>query len=152
MLMAVLDHVGVRVTDLDRAIRFYQEIFGFEMVDRRMLTGNEGVETAAMKVGPDNLVFLLYNPAFEAPPPSIDGRPDHFCLIFEPDEFEAIMLRLRTSGVLDRLDCERRPRTGATGRSDSQYIFDPDNHLIEVKMRQPAATPAGTAPASAARA
>src|SRR3954454_23133364 len=70
MLMAVLDHVGVRVTDLDRAIRFYEEIFGFEMVDRRMLTGNEGVETAAMKVGPDNLVFLLYNPAFGAPPPS----------------------------------------------------------------------------------
>ena len=150
--MAVLDHVGVRVTDLDRAIRFYEEMFGFEMIDRRMLTGSENVESAAMKVGADNLIFLLYNPAFEAPTPSIERRPDHFCLIFEPDEFEAIMERLRAGGVLDRLDCGRRPRTGATGRSDSQYILDPDNHLIEVKVRQPAAVTAGAAPGSAARA
>jgi catechol 2,3-dioxygenase-like lactoylglutathione lyase family enzyme len=150
--MAVLDHVGIRVTDLDRAIRFYEETFGFAMVDRRMLTGNDGVESAAMKVGDDNLIFLLYNPTFEAPPPSVEGRPDHFCLIFEPDEFEAIMARLRASGVLDRLDCDRRPRTGATGRSDSQYVLDPDNHLIEVKVRQPAATAAPAAPSSAARA
>jgi catechol 2,3-dioxygenase-like lactoylglutathione lyase family enzyme len=150
--MAVLDHVGIRVTDLDRAIRFYEETFGFAMIDRRMLTGNDHVESAAMQVGDDNLIFLLYNPTFEAPPPSVEGRPDHFCLIFEPDEFEAIMVRLRTSGVLDRLDCDRRPRTGATGRSDSQYILDPDNHLIEVKVRGPAATAATAAPGSAAHA
>src|SRR5581483_1480564 len=134
--MAVLDHVGIRVTDLDRSIKFYEEMFGFEMIDRRMLTGNEQVESAAMKVGDDNLVFLLYNAEFRAHPPSIEGRPDHFCLIFEPDEFEA---------VLERLDCERRPRTGATGRSDSRYILDPDNHLIEVKVRQPAVAAAGAA-------
>ncbi|HZR99688.1 MAG TPA: VOC family protein [Chloroflexota bacterium] len=143
--MAVLDHVGIRVTDLDRSIKFYEEMFGFEMIDRRMLTGNEQVESAAMKVGDDNLVFLLYNAEFRAHPPSIEGRPDHFCLIFEPDEFEAVLERLRVAGVLERLDCERRPRTGATGRSDSRYILDPDNHLIEVKVRQPAVAAAGAA-------
>jgi catechol 2,3-dioxygenase-like lactoylglutathione lyase family enzyme len=150
--MAVLDHVGIRVTDLDRAIRFYEEMFGFEMVDRRMLTGNDNVEAAAMKVGADNLIFLLYNPQFQAPPPSIAGRPDHFCLIFEPDEFEGVLERLRAGGVLDRLDCDRRPRTGATGRSDSQYILDPDNYLIEVKVHQPAATAASPAGAGATHA
>ncbi len=148
--MAVLDHVGIRVTDLDRAIKFYQEMFGFEMIDRRMLTGNDNVESAAMKVGDDNLVFLLYNPEFQAHPPSIERRPDHFCLIFEPDEFEAVLERLEAGGVLARLDCERRPRTGATGRSDSRYILDPDNHLIEVKVRHPAPTAASAARGGAA--
>ena len=134
--MAVLDHVGIRVTNLDRSIRFYEEMFGFPLVDRRMLTGNEQVEAAAMQVGEDNLIFLLHNPEFHAHPQSVDGRPDHYCLLFEPAEFEAIMERLRVAGVFEKLDCDRRPRTGATGRSDSRYILDPDNHLIEVKLRQ----------------
>ena len=60
--MALLDHVGIRVTDLDRAVNFYRDMFGFEMVDRRMLGGGEKIEAAAMKVG-ESLIFLLYNPA-----------------------------------------------------------------------------------------
>ena len=39
------------------------------------------------------------------------------------------------AGVFDRLDCDLRPRTGAQGRTSSKYILDPDNNLIEVKIR-----------------
>jgi catechol 2,3-dioxygenase-like lactoylglutathione lyase family enzyme len=124
------------VTDLDRAIAFYSEMFGFEMIDRRMLTGHEQVESAAMRVGEHSLLFLLANSAFVPFSPSIEGRPDHFCLTFEADEFEGVLGRLRASGVLERLDCELRPRTGVTGRSPSVYILDPDNNQIEVKQRQ----------------
>jgi catechol 2,3-dioxygenase-like lactoylglutathione lyase family enzyme len=137
--MAILDHVGIRVTDLDRSIKFYSEMFGFPMSERRMLGNSERpVEAAAMKVGEGSLIFLLCNPTFEPFSESVEGRPDHFCLTFEPDEFEAIMARLKAAGVFDRLDCKLQPRTGATGRSPSQYILDPDNHQIEVKVRLPA--------------
>ncbi len=61
--MPLLDHVGVKVTDLDRSIRFYTELFGFELVDRRML-GSRNVEAAGLKVADDSLIFLLYNPDF----------------------------------------------------------------------------------------
>jgi catechol 2,3-dioxygenase-like lactoylglutathione lyase family enzyme len=132
--MALLDHIGIRVTDLDRAIAFYRDMFGFEMVDRRMLGGGDKIEAAAMKVG-ESLIFLLHNPAFVAHSPSVEGRPDHFCLTFEPKEFEGVMARLEAAGVLERLKCELSPRTGATGRSPSRYILDPDNHQIEVKVR-----------------
>ncbi len=135
--MAVLDHVGIRVTDLDRAIAFYSEMFGFKLAERRMLSSETPVEAAAMQVGPQNLIFLLYNPEFVAFPPHVDGRPDHFCIIFEPDEFDQVMERLRGGGVLERLDCALQPRTGATGRSPSQYILDPDNNQIEVKVHLP---------------
>jgi catechol 2,3-dioxygenase-like lactoylglutathione lyase family enzyme len=133
--MALLDHVGVRVTDLDRAIAFYTEMFGFEMVDRRMLTGNDHVESAALKVSDDSLVFLLANPEFKAQSSSVDGRPEHFCLTFQPAEFEGIVGRLRAGGALDRPEAYLRPRTGATGRSPSVYVLDPDNNQIEVKSR-----------------
>jgi catechol 2,3-dioxygenase-like lactoylglutathione lyase family enzyme len=132
--MALLDHVGIRVTDLDRSINFYRDMFGFEMIDRRMLGGSEKIEAAAMKIG-ESLIFLLYNEAFVAHPQSVEGRPDHFCLTFEPEEFEGVMVRLKAAGVLEKLNCELMPRTGATGRSPSKYILDPDNHQIEVKVR-----------------
>lgn len=135
--MAILDHVGIRVTDLDRSIKFYSTMFGFEMAERRMLGGNGRVEAAMMTVGEDSVLFLLHNPAFESLPSTVDGRPDHFCLLFEPEEYEVVMGRLETAGVFEKLDCALQPRTGATGRSASKYILDPDNHQIEVKVHVP---------------
>lgn len=149
--MALLDHVGVRVTDLDRAVRFYTDMFGFEMIDRRMLGGGD-VEAAAMKVSDDALIFLLYNASFAAHEPSIEHRPDHFCLTFEQDEFDGVMSRMEAAGVFDRLDCALQPRTGATGRSPSKYIFDPDNNQIEVKARTPAGAQQGSSQAVGAAA
>ena len=135
--MARLDHVGVRVTDLDRAIAFYRDMFGFEMLERRMLASGTPVEAAMMKVGEESVLFLLSNPHFVPFPPSIEGRPDHFCLTFEPDEFDAVMKRLDAAGVFERLPCALTPRTGATGRTPSRYVLDPDNNQIEVKVRLP---------------
>ena len=127
--MALLDHVGVKVTDLDRSIRFYSDLFGFEMVDRRML-GNSKVEAAAMDVG-GSIIFLLHESSFQARSPEEHGGVDHFCLTFTDPEFREILDRTKAMGV--RLEGGVMPRTGATGRSDSQYILDPDGNQIEVK-------------------
>ena len=127
--MALLDHVGVKVTDLDRSIRFYSDLFGFEMVDRRML-GNSKVEAAAMDVG-GSIIFLLHESSFQARSSEEHGGVDHFCLTFTDPEFREILDRTKAMGV--RLEGGVMPRTGATGRSDSQYILDPDGNQIEVK-------------------
>ena len=54
--MARLDHVGLKVTDLDRSVRFYNQLFGFEELERRKIGGN--VVTLALRVG-DSILFLL---------------------------------------------------------------------------------------------
>ncbi len=127
--MPLLDHVGVKVTDLDRSIRFYSDLFGFEMVDRRML-GSSNVEAAAMQVG-GSILFLLHEPSFQARSHEEHGGVDHFCLTFTDSEFRDILERIQATGV--RLEGGVVPRTGATGRSDSQYILDPDGNQVEVK-------------------
>ena len=132
--MAALDHVGLLVTDLDRSIGFYQSMFAFELEDRRFF-GDRVVEAAMFRVGPDSVIFLLSDPVSEPIAASIRGRPEHFCLLFEPAEFEQVLARLEGAGVFDRLDCEFRPRTGAQGRTNSKYVLDPDNNIIEVKVR-----------------
>ena len=47
--MPLLDHVGIKVTDLERSAAFYRDIFGFEEVERRRL-GN-AVDSIAMRIG-----------------------------------------------------------------------------------------------------
>ena len=132
--MATLDHVGLRVQDLDRSIAFYTAMFGLQLEDRRFFPGGT-VEAGMLRVSADSVIFLLCESG-AAPWPATDiGRPEHFCLLFEAAEFEAVMDRLERGGVFDRLDCELKPRTGAHGRTDSKYILDPDNNIIEVKRR-----------------
>jgi len=127
--MPLLDHVGVKVTDLDRSIKFYSDLFGFEMVDRRML-GSSNVEAAALQVG-GSILFLLNTGEYKSRSSEEHGGVDHFCLTFTDTEFQEILGRMKSMGV--KLEGGVVPRTGATGRSDSQYIFDPDQNQIEVK-------------------
>jgi catechol 2,3-dioxygenase-like lactoylglutathione lyase family enzyme len=137
--MPSLDHVGIRASDLDRSVPFYRDMFGFVCEDRRWFPGNT-VEAAMMRVSDQSVIFLLSDKDAQPLPATDFGRPEHFCLVFEPEEFEAVMARLEAGGVFDRLpDCDLRPRTGAQGRTHSKYILDPDNNLIEVKTRTDAA-------------
>ncbi|MBM2812991.1 MAG: Glyoxalase/Bleomycin resistance protein/Dioxygenase superfamily, partial [Chloroflexi bacterium] len=94
--MTTLDHVGVRVTDLDVAVKFYSELLGLEMLERRTrIDPHEGeVEAAAMKVNDGAWIFLLRTPKVQSHVESIEGRPEHFCLVFEPDEFARVIDRL----------------------------------------------------------
>jgi catechol 2,3-dioxygenase-like lactoylglutathione lyase family enzyme len=132
--MPSLDHVGIRSSDLDRSVPFYRDMFGFVLEDRRFFPGGT-VEAAMMRIGEQSVIFLLRDEEAGPLPPTDVGRPEHFCLVFEPDEFRDVMARLEGAGVFDRLDCDLRPRTGAQGRTNSKYILDPDNNIIEVKIR-----------------
>jgi catechol 2,3-dioxygenase-like lactoylglutathione lyase family enzyme len=149
--MPSLDHVGLRASNLDRSIPFYRDMFGLTLEDRRFFPGGK-VEAAMMRVGRESVIFLLNDIESGPLPPTDYGRPEHFCLVFEPDEFEGVMARLEAAGVFNRLDCDLRPRTGAQGRTNSKYILDPDNNIIEVKTRTDAAEAATGAEATGAEA
>jgi catechol 2,3-dioxygenase-like lactoylglutathione lyase family enzyme len=147
--MPSLDHVGLRASNLDRSIPFYRDMFGLVLEDRRFFPGGT-VEAAMMRVGRESVIFLLCDREAQPWPPSDFGRPEHFCLVFEPDAFAEVMARLEAAGVFDRLDCDLRPRTGAQGRTSSKYILDPDNNIIEVKIRVEAAEATEAADATGA--
>ncbi|MDE0214377.1 MAG: VOC family protein, partial [Deltaproteobacteria bacterium] len=78
-----------------------------------------------------SIIFLLHEASYQARSPEEHGGVDHFCLTFTDPEFREILERIEAMGV--RLEGGVVPRTGATGRSDSQYILDPDGNQIEVK-------------------
>jgi glyoxylase I family protein len=133
--MVLLDHVAVRVTDMQRSIDFYAGLFGFPVVERftRPDPSGQTVDNAALKVNDYSAIFLTQQPGMKAYGP--EERPEHLCLTFDTPEFERVMKKLEENGVLERSGSRLFPRLGITGRSPSLDILDPDNNRIEVKNR-----------------
>jgi len=116
-----LDHVVLRVADMERALRFYVEVLGCS-VERRV----ESIGLVQLRAGA-SLVDLvpIDPPAGEAP-----RNMDHFALRIEPFEAEALKSYLADRGVEIG---ELGNRYGAEGDGPSLYIYDPDGNMVELK-------------------
>jgi methylmalonyl-CoA/ethylmalonyl-CoA epimerase len=54
-----IDHVAIAVRDLEESIRFYSEVLGFELKERRRTEGKQtAMISAVMKAGPISVVLL----------------------------------------------------------------------------------------------
>ncbi|WP_336703787.1 VOC family protein [Chryseobacterium indologenes] len=117
-----LDHLVLTVADIDKTIKFYTHVMGFEVV-------TFGENRKALIFG--NQKINLHQKGYEFEPKANTptcGSAD-LCFIAETDVHE-IMKELRQKnieiieGVVDR--------TGAVGKIKSVYFRDPDYNLIEV--------------------
>ncbi len=128
--LAALDHVVLRVPDMDEALLFYRNVLGAE-IERRVDTfgliqlraGEAMIDL--VDVGADWLK------SEGAKPFTPDVRNvDHICLRVEPFDEAAIEKHLRAYGVTI---VERGERYGAQGNGPSIYVRDPFGTVIELK-------------------
>jgi methylmalonyl-CoA/ethylmalonyl-CoA epimerase len=56
-MLGAIDHVGVAVTDLDRAIQLYEETLGMPLVHREVVS-EQGVEAVLLDVGESHVELL----------------------------------------------------------------------------------------------
>ncbi len=124
-----LDHVVLRVADLDRARNFYSDVLGcrVEVFQRK-------IGLLQLRAG-DSLIDLVPVDGqlgrMGGAAPGAQGRNmDHFCLRVKPFDPAAIMSHLRAHGV-DPGTVE--PRYGAEGMGPSIYLKDPDGNVVELK-------------------
>ena len=129
--IARIDHVVLRVRDLDRMIEFYSTVLGCR------LERGPGEERLAQLRAGDSLIDLvdidseLGRLAGRAPAPDAPNV-DHICLLAEPWDEDAILGQLRAHGVEPG---SVEPRYGATGYGPSVYFEDPEGNTIELKGR-----------------
>jgi len=124
-----IDHVVLRIVDVDAMIRFYQDVLGCA-VERRV----DDLGLIQLRAG--NSLIDLVDAAGElgrkgGGPPDAEARNlDHFCLRIDPFDEAAIRDHLQAHGI----DAgELALRYGAEGKGPSLYIEDPEGNTVELK-------------------
>jgi glyoxylase I family protein len=124
-----IDHLVLRVVDLDRMLRFYCGVLGCT-IERRQ----DSIGLVQLRAG-RSLVDLVpvsgqLGMSGGAPPGKEGRNLDHFCFRVEPFEEKAIRRHLAAH------DIEAGPlasRNGAEGEGPSIYISDPEGNVVELK-------------------
>jgi catechol 2,3-dioxygenase-like lactoylglutathione lyase family enzyme len=124
-----IDHIVLRVTQLDTMIRFYCEVLGCRIERRQDAIGLVQLRAGASLVDLVPVDGKLGKVGGAAPGP--EGRNvDHFCFRVEPFDEPAIRAHLAAHGVRAG---PAEARYGAEGEGPSIYLQDPENNTIELK-------------------
>jgi catechol 2,3-dioxygenase-like lactoylglutathione lyase family enzyme len=92
-----LDHVGLKVTDMDRSLRFYCDGLGLKLLRRKDKA--PGIASAVLAVGTQEM-NLFSNPEFAANPTDDDPPGlDHFCLEVASASIDEVMTGLARAGI-----------------------------------------------------
>jgi glyoxylase I family protein len=120
-----LDHVVLRVTDMDRAIAFYGNVLGCP-IERRL----ESIGLVQLRAGTSMIDLVPCGPD-DKPGMSINGRNmDHYAVRIAKMDPTAITAHLEKNGITAG---PVQRRYGAEGYGSSIYITDPDGNTVELK-------------------
>jgi len=126
--LKTLDHVGLKVTDMDRSLAFYQRL-GLTVL-RTAGPKADGERSAVIQVGSQEL-NLFSHPDFASSGRENPVGMDHFCLEVEAASIDDVLADLRQAGI-DVV-------TGPVQRRDGTALFvhDPDGVRVELQLKRP---------------
>lgn len=120
-----IDHLVLRVRDINVMRTFYCEVLGAEHVAYR-----PAFAMSHLRVG-DAMIDLVEADKRGVAAPGPGGlNLDHFCLRVEPFDQEAIVAHLKRHNVAIGAI---RERYGAEGNGISIYLTDPEGNTVELK-------------------
>jgi catechol 2,3-dioxygenase-like lactoylglutathione lyase family enzyme len=151
MTVTRIDHVGITVSDLDRALGFYRDLLGLRVIADTSVAEPEvaellGLDSVQLRIadldsGDGRVVELIQylqpkgrRIAYE----STDSATAH--LAFTVDDLDALRERLTSAGATV---VSRRPITisepgGSFDGAICLYVRDPDGLILELVQRRPA--------------
>ena len=122
--MAKLDHIILKVNNLQASVAFYRDVMGFAP------EGNDGPFTV-FRAGPDCLLQLA---------PWGTAGFEHYAFAVSSAEFRQIFDRIKAAGIafgptFDSVGANSEPgeEAGARGLAPTVYFNDPNRHLLEIR-------------------
>jgi catechol 2,3-dioxygenase-like lactoylglutathione lyase family enzyme len=115
-----IDHVVLKVADVERSVAWYHELLGLEPERLEEWRRKEAL-FVSLRVDSTTLIDLL-----ELAPDGVNV--DHVAFLVEPVDLDALV----ASG---RFDVEMGPADlfGAQGTGRGIYVHDPDGHRVELR-------------------
>jgi glyoxylase I family protein len=124
-----IDHLVLRVTDLDKMLHFYCQALGCEIERRQDEIGLVQLRAGRCLIDLVPVDGKLGRAGGAAPGP--EGRNmDHFCLRVEPFDEAAIRSQMAQHGYAAGAV---ESRYGAEGEGPSIYLSDPEGNVVELK-------------------
>ncbi|RZJ12619.1 MAG: VOC family protein [Rubrivivax sp.] len=124
-----LDHLVLRVVDLEAMLAFYVDVLGCS-VERR----SDDIGLVQLRAGRSLIDLVPVSGQLGrvgGAAPGKQGRNlDHFCLRVEPFDEAALRAHLASHGT-DAAKTESR--YGAEGEGPSIYVSDPEGNVVELK-------------------
>lgn len=123
-VMAQIDHIILKVSDVAASVAFYTEVLGFAHA------GMDGPFTV-LRVSPDFTLQLA--------PWGTEGN-EHYAFALSRADFDRVFERIVARGIdygdsFHSVGTNGGPgiETGARGPAPTLYFFDPNHHLIEIR-------------------
>jgi len=131
-MQARFDHVVLNVRDIDRALRFYVDVVGFDTANLELWRrGLFPFPSARLN---EQMALDLFGPERWQPEgergPSVQ-RIHHFALVLAEAEWPGLEQRLREAGVAIRGPLRQ---WGGWDYGLSYYVFDPDGNEVEFRV------------------
>ena len=123
-----LDHIGLRVRDVELSLEFYTGVLGLE--SERVEEWRNG-RVAFPSVRLDSSTLIDFFAAPDNRQPTVINQ-DHFCLEIKPIDLVQVKTRCMKLGI--GIHAGAGIRWGARGDGTSLYIYDPDNNVVELKF------------------
>jgi len=130
--VAVLDHVGIAVQDIDKALAFFRDALGLE-VDVPEEVASQRVRAHFIPVGESSIELLEATSSDSAIAKYVEKRgPGIHHITLRVDDIRAVLAQLKARGV--RL-VDEEPRPGAEG-SLVAFIHPSAAHGVLVELKQ----------------
>ena len=124
-----MDHIVLRVKDVEESLRFYTEILGMESERVDQWRAGE-IRFPSARINADTIIDFFGS---DQAPIGKEGvkNQDHYCMVIEKTDMEDLKAKFETIGV----DIQAGPgkRWGSHGDGISLYIYDPDNNVVELR-------------------
>jgi glyoxylase I family protein len=124
-----LDHIVLRVRDVDAMLRFYVDVLGCTLERTQQELG-----LYQLRAGQSLIDLVTVDGRLGRSGGAAPGREglnlDHFCLCIEPFDAQALRAWLAAKGAAPS---EVDRRYGAEGYGPSLYFSDPEGNLVELK-------------------
>jgi catechol 2,3-dioxygenase-like lactoylglutathione lyase family enzyme len=151
-----VDHIGVTVADVERALGFWHDLLGLEVVgrgivewehlDRLVALPDTRIEWVELQVPGGGTVELsqYHRPQGTPVSPGEENEPGRSHLSLRVDDLTTTLAELRAAGVRTRTDSPVDIPVGAYAGGKAAYVFDPDGVEIElIERRRESASASG---------